>query len=206
MTDPATTWQAWKDATFGSGYMIWHDGLDVDAVTRLRGEARERAVDMLRLGLTQGDAHAAQALAAMGEPATRAEILAQLARSSGGSRVRLALAAHALRPDPALAAHLVEVLRSELHWGERIDAAIGLRRFTGDADETALLAAVGDADYLVRYHACESLLARWRVAPADISGHPEIFARICDPDEGAASTNDAARHAEARALLLALRR
>lgn len=206
MSDPAATWSAWKEATFGSGYMIWHEGLDVGAVTRLRGEARTRALEMLWLGLSLGDDRAAQALAAMGDASKLDAMHRLLARSADAERVRVALAIHTLRPDPTLAAHLIAVLQGRGHWGPRIDAAIGLRSFAGADDEAALLAAVGDPEYLVRYHACETLLRRWKVAPADVSRHPRIFACICGPQHGAPTDADLARYAAARPLLAALRR
>lgn len=166
---------AWKLATFGSDYMIWHDGLNTGAVTELVGDARARAVQMLRLGVDIGDSHAAEALAAMGESSSVEALRALLARSRGEDRVRVALAIHRLGSEPSLAAHLVDVLRGPLHWGERMAAAIGLRHFDGRNDELALLDAVEhDAEYLVRYHAAESLLARFRV-PARLPGHPAIF-------------------------------
>jgi HEAT repeat protein len=205
MSDAAASWSAWKQATFGDGYTIWHEGLDVGAVTGLRGEARAQARTMLRLGLSLGDDHAATALAAMGDDTAIADMLALLADASGSERVRLALAVHRLRREPALAAHLVAVLQGEGDWGPRIDAAIGLRQFAGADDEAALLAAVADHEYLVRYHACETLLARWRVRPTDVSRHRKIFARICGPEEGAPGDADLARFAAARELLLARR-
>lgn len=206
MGDEAATWRAWKQATFGSEYEIWHDGLDLGAVTGLRGERRGEALTMLRLGLSLGDDRAAQALAAMGDESQLDGMRALLGASTGSQRVRLALALHRLQPDPALAAHLIAVLTSAAHWGERIDAAIGLRGFSGAHDEAALLAAVADPEYLVRNHACESLLARWRVKPAEISKHRDIFARIVGPREGPDSDADLTHRAEARAMLLALRR
>ncbi len=208
MLDPVVveTFRTFKERVFGNEYMIWHDGLDVSAVTRLVGEARAEALAMLRLGVSIGDAHAAQALAAMGDDSARAAILAELESADEGSRVRLALAAHQLAKDPALAAELVRVLTGRGGWSVRIDAAIGLRHFDGADDETALLDSVAkDPDYLVRYHASESLLARWRVSPLDITAHPEVFARICGPREGAPGSADFARYAEARAALIGLR-
>lgn len=160
---------------------------------------------MLRLGLSLGDAHAGQALAAMGEADDIDAIREQMRRATGSERVRLALAIHRLRPDPALARELVGVLRSRMSWSERIDAAIGLRAFAGADDEAALLAAVTDADYLVRYHACDSLLARWGASPRGISHHPDIFPLICGPQDGAPTEADRARYARARALLEQLR-
>lgn len=202
--DDAARWAAWKEATFGTPYMIWHDGLDVGAVTRQRGAAREEARAMLRLGLSLGDSHAAEALAALGDASEAEAMRALLATAHGTERVRLALALHAVRPDPSLAGELVAVLQSPVHWGTRVDAAIGLRHFAGAADEAALLAAVADPEYLVRYHACESLLARRGVRPGELMRHAEVFSRICGPDDRAPTDEDLARYAEARARLLAL--
>ena len=194
VTDPGRNWRSWKERIFGTDHMIWHDGLRTDGVAGLRGEPRAQAIAMLRLGVSLGDSHAGQALAAMGEADEAAAIREQMPRASGDERVRLALAVHRLRPDPALARELVAVLRSRQPLSTRIDAAIGLRFFGGADDEAALLDAVGDIDYLVRYHACESLLARWGFDQPEIARQPEIFPLIC-------GDHDAARHAEARALL-----
>ena len=199
-------WQSWKEDAFGSEYMIWHDGLDVDAVARLKGEARERGLEMLRLGLALGDAHAAQALAACGDVSRLDEMRAQMAEAQGSSRVKVALGIHKVAPETALAAEPVGVLQRHPWWGDRIDAAMGLRHFSGAADESALLDTVsGDPDYLVRYHASDSLLVRWGVTPADVSGHKDIFRDICGPREGSPGPEDFARFSLAREKLLALR-
>ncbi|MCA9650778.1 MAG: hypothetical protein KC501_12765 [Myxococcales bacterium] len=66
--DPRLRWHRWKEAALGRGHELWHEGLDVSRVTRLRGAARQEALDMLGLGVDLGDSHAAQALAAMGVP------------------------------------------------------------------------------------------------------------------------------------------
>jgi hypothetical protein len=204
MTD-GNTWHAWKQATFGSDYEIWHDGLYTDAVARLTGDARAQAIAMLRLGLSLGDVHAGEALAAMGDAGDLDTMRQQLQRASGSARVKLALSIHRLQPDPALAHELVDTLQSRLSWSERIDAAIGLRHFDGPADEAALLAAVADRDYLVRYHACESLLTRWGAAQRDIARHPDLFPLICGPQDDNPAAADFARYAEARARLEQLR-
>jgi len=197
---------AWKERIFGAGYMIWHDGLNTDAVTRLVGQERELALGMLRVGLDAGDMHAAQALAAMRDVQSRQPVLTQLSSASGSAKVAFALAAHELAPDPALAQPLVEVLQGLGPWSERIGAAIGLRRFAGAADESALLRAVGeDADYLVRYHASESLLHRWNVRPPAISKHTVVFELIRGPDRGQPSKRDFSRFEEACRRLLTLR-
>lgn len=204
MTD-WNTWHAWKQSTFGSDYEIWHDGLYTGAVTGLTGDARAHAIAMLRLGLSLGDVHAGEALAAMGDAADLDTMRTQLQRASGSERVKLALAIHRLQPDPALAHELVDTLQSRLSWSERIDAAIGLRHFAGADDEAALLAAVGDRDYLVRYHACDSLLVRWGAKQRDIARHPDIFPLICGPQDDNPTAADFARYAEARTKLEQLR-
>ncbi len=202
MTDRAAEWSAWKLRTFGDGYNIWHEGLDVPAVTRLRGAARERALVMLRLGLALDDPHAAQALAAMDDPASDAAVRAYLERASGSPRVRVAVELQRVHPEPALAEHLIAVLRGGERFSERIDAAIGLRHFDGAEDHAALLDAVGDRTYLVRYHACESLLLRRGRTKVDLaSDRPDIFKLIVEPDDARPSRAQRAAHAAARSLL-----
>jgi HEAT repeat protein len=173
---------SWKEATFGSGYMIWHEGLDVGAVTSLRGDARQQALTMLQVGLADGDAHAATALAAMGERSAVQTMHALLASSSGSARVRIALAIHHIDPDPSLSKHLIEVLNdTSQHWGILIDAAIGLRQFHPTiTTEVALFEATSHDEYLVRYHAASTLLALWGVVPVEVDKHKQLFAAVCD--------------------------
>ena len=68
--DGRARWLAWKTATFGDGYLVWHEGLDTAAVTRLRGAARAEALVMLRRGLAHDDEHAAEALSALRDHAS----------------------------------------------------------------------------------------------------------------------------------------
>lgn len=192
-------WRAWKEKTFGTEYMIWHDGLYVGCVQDLKGKEREDALAMLRFGLSLGDAHAAEALAAMADRETIDSMRTQLAKSEGADRVRIALAIHAVEPEPKLAEHLVAVLKSNAFWSVRIDAAMGLRHFSGPADELALLESVEkDPDYLVRNHCCDSLLIRWKITPSGVSDHPDIFRKIIGDDP---KPEDFARFKEARAMM-----
>jgi hypothetical protein len=212
MTDLAATWSRWKAETFGSGYHIWHEGLDVGAVTRLEGQARARALAMLRLGRSLGDDHASEALAAMGDAPTIAALRARLDAGDPhlppATRVRFARILHGITPDPRLAEHLLAVLGTTWSkgqsWSPRVDAAIGLRDFAGDAAEAALLAAVADPSYLVRYHACESLLHRRRGGRRRLTDHPALFALIRGPDDEPPGPGDLARYAEAQQRLRAL--
>ncbi len=207
--DRRTAWLAWKTATFGDGYMIWHDGLDVDAVTRLRGPARSEAVARLRDGLALEDEHAAQALSAMRDHASAPAMRDLLARSHGSTRVRVALALHSLRREAGLAQHLIAVLHTpgdaaSCHSSGRIDAAMGLRHFRGRADEAALFAAVGDPAYLVRFHACTSLLHRWGLARPEVTRYPKLFALVRVPD-GPPDAPTIAGYDAAREFLRALK-
>lgn len=212
MNDLAATWSRWKESTFGTGYHIWHEGLDVGAVTRLKGQARARALAMLRLGRSLGDDHASEALAAMGDVQTIAAMRARLRAGdpylSPTTRVRIAAILNSIEPDPRLADHLIAVLDQTWSkgqsWSPRVDAAIGLRDFSGPADEAALLAAVADASYFVRYHACESLLHRYRASRRRLTDHPQLFALIRGPDgDDAPTADDLARYDEARRRLRA---
>ena len=101
----------------------------------------------------------------------------------------------------------MDVLQSPLFWTHRIDAAIGLRDFSGEDDERALLEAVErDPDYLVRNHACDSLLVRWKITPSKVNEHDEIFRRIIGPPGDAApGPEDFARFREARGMMERLR-
>lgn len=200
--DP-TAWLAWKTATFGDGYHIWHEGLGVELVTRLRGPARREALHMLRQGLALGDEHAARALAAMNEPTDAAAVRTRLESSHGADLVWLCATLHEHHPEPALAARIIAVLQTidptDRTGSGRLEAAMVLRSFPGPDTEAALLAALADPAYLVRYHASESLLALWRIKPADIAKHPAIFAEIRREDP-----IDPAAAARARDQLLAL--
>src|SRR5690606_4940073 len=154
-----------------------------------------------------------EALAAMGDLSTLAAMRARLDQGDPpldpALRVRTALILHQRAPDPQLADHLVAVLGAP--WSRRqvdsprVDAAIGLRRFDGDGDEAALLVAVGDPCYLVRYHACESLLMRWGARRLQITDYPDIFALIRGGDHLEITDTLAAHHDEARRRLRELR-
>jgi len=198
-------WREWKEATFGSDFMIWHDGLGTDGVTRLRGDARDEAIGMLLLGLRLGDSVAAQALEAMGVRDAVAEMRVQLDRATGVPLVRIAHSIHRLTPDLSLVPRIVEVLESAGSWSNRMDAAMVLRDFDSPESVAALLRAVReDHDYLVRYHASSSLLALAVIEPADVAEHPEIFKLICSGSERDGEPRDAAEaadHARAAELL-----
>jgi len=202
MDDRKAAWLAWKEATFGTDYMIWHDGLQTGGIARLRGDARAEMLRMLLLGLQLGDAVAAEALGAMGAEEALEGLRALLPDTRGRGRVKVALAIHDIAPDPDLASPIIEVLDTHPLWGDRIAAAIALRRFPADRADDALLHAVAhDADYLVRYHAAESYLHVHRVEPPEIAEHHPIFGDIVGPTEGAPGPGDFERYARAAEAL-----
>ena len=176
----------WIFATFGSDYDICHDGLNTASVTSLTGEAHEKALTMLYKGVELRDSRAAEALAAMNEVNALSDLRAQLAQSSGESKVRVACAINKISPDESLSKDLVDVLEdSSLFWGPRMSAAIGLCDFRDEMSERALLKAVEhDGDYLVRYHASNTLIKRWRGSSSNILGHRDIFDLISEPSHG----------------------
>ena len=190
---------------FGQPYDVWHDGFDPSRLIGLTGQDRADAEEMLKVGLDQRDPIAPQAIHALAPPWAAVALRKALAGSRGWFRIEVATALDAIAPDPALASVLVE----ELQGGDdRYRAAIALRRFRGEATIEALLCAVAtDADYLVRYHAAESVLAIQDQTPADVARHPDVFRCIVDsPDGQAIPEADRRRFQEGAERLRALRR
>jgi HEAT repeat protein len=90
-------------------------------------------------------------------------------------------------------------------WPDRLDVAMGLRHLPGEGVMPALLGAVEhDPEYLVRYHAAESLLHLGRIDPSDITAHPEVFADLAAGADREPTAEDKQRHARAAAALRGL--
>jgi hypothetical protein len=87
-----------------------------------------------------------------------------------------------------------------------MNAAIGLHNFGDSESELALLVALAhNGNFLVRYHANQSLLHRCRVTPPDTERR-EIFELIPPPKNGAVSADAQARLSEATVRLEKLRK
>jgi HEAT repeat protein len=202
----------WKTSTFGRPYDIWHDGLYTEAVTTLTGDERALAVEMLTFGVQQLDEHAATALAAMDETSALPHLRAALPATAGTAKVSVANAISSLsrqEDSSAMAKEMISVLEAPgVHWGVTMKAAIGLREFNDQESEDALLRAVEskDNDYLVKYHACESLLSRWGVESSSISSHRGIFGLIGDAQQGDEILDNAERGMEAARRMKALKK
>jgi hypothetical protein len=173
-------WQRWRREIFGEPSL---DGPDFTALlTAVRADPR--AVErMLRAGLMAGDPLAAQSiteLAAAGRaPADAVSYLrAALVRAAGEMRIRVAEALYTLTGDPSWSRPIVGVLSEAPSEAARLDAAIALARFPASSTlVTALAAAVRDPEYLVRYHAANTLL-RYAGDRRTAENVPALFARL----------------------------
>jgi HEAT repeat protein len=180
-------WSDFRLDAFGEPYMVWHDGPDF-SVLRERWRAEPELVErMLRLGLAEDDPLAAEAVGELGLTAFVQELEALVATSSDSTRVRLASSLRVLTGEQRWSRVLVEVLLGRDHWSTRLDAAIALRHFSPTMDLiAALVRGVEDPEYLVRYHAANSLLA-WAGRQQDIADTPE-FALIREDSTAAQRT------------------
>jgi hypothetical protein len=192
----------WKTSTFGDMYHIWHEGLPVEAVTSLSGDPRSHAVRMLIFGVQNGDGDAAAALGAMNESSALPDLRTALTTATGDNKVSIAQAIDRLTRGEdvsAMSKELVSVLLAQdLHWGAKLNAAMGLQAFDDQESEDALLKAVEGPDhYLVKHHSCQSLLARWKVEPSSLHSHQEILGLVRDVREEDAIKDKAERGKEA---------
>ncbi|MBM3695570.1 MAG: hypothetical protein FJW79_06520 [Actinobacteria bacterium] len=194
-----TTWNDLRERLFGTPYEVWHDGIQEDQFAAA-DPAELRAA--LPEGLADGDWVAAATARHLGDPAFLP--LLEARRGMGGGRfvVEAARAIVALGGDrEAAVAWSVEALGRGA-WSDRLDVALGLRHLPGDGVVEALLGAVeGDPEYLVRYHAAESLLHLGEIEPQDISLHPDVFPDLVAGAEGEPTQEDRRRHARAAAAL-----
>lgn len=196
-----SAWADFRQAVFGDPYMVWHDGADFSALTRLARSEPERVAEMLRAGIGEQDPVAAQSVATLAAEGVapqgfQAVLTGALPAAVGSFRVDVACALAALTGDQAWAREILPVLLGGSFWGERLDAAMALARFTPTPELVdALARAVTDEEYLVRYHASATLL-RYAGQGGELTDHPEVFSRITGDEAG-----DAAGRYEAAALL-----
>ncbi|RZU76363.1 hypothetical protein EV384_5011 [Micromonospora kangleipakensis] len=177
---PATVdeWRAWRRAVFGDPYLVWHDGPEFSRLLRAARADPVMVERMLTAGLDDRDVVAAESLAVLGEagfaPVRARELLrAAVPTASNTFLVSVATALHRLTAEESWAAAIVAVLGAR-HWTDRMDAAIALARFAPTADLVhALGRAVCDSEYLVRYHAANTLL-RYAQPPDDPEVDPPV--------------------------------
>jgi HEAT repeat protein len=92
-------------------------------------------------------------------------------------KIRLADAIEHLHPTGRHIPVLIQCLETADFWDDRAEAARKLSRYNRPEVLEALFEAIMDPDYLVRYHACDSLLALHGLDP-DIANYGDIFANI----------------------------
>jgi hypothetical protein len=181
-------WSRWRQEKFGDPYMVWHDGPDFTVMLADARVEPETVVRMLRAGLVEGDSLAAQgftelAAAGLAPPEAAALLTEEAASARGDLLIRVAQALFALTADPAWADRIVEVLEGDGSEFVRLDAAIALAGFPPSPSLTAAAAraVATDGDYLVRYHASNTLL-KYAGHPADISSRPALFNQVAGED------------------------
>jgi hypothetical protein len=169
---------------------------------------------MLRIGLSLCDPIAAQAVTITKLRGLLPELKDLLSPAGGGGLVRAGVGgasgatgrAAAFRVDVVRAANAVDPatdygptlvpLLADRDRNVRISAAVGARRFRRDGVANALLETVRrDKEYLVRYHAAQSLLELGDIYPRDISDHRRLFEAISGPASGAPVAADFDRYA-----------
>ena len=160
----APDWTAWRREIFGEPYLVWHDGPDFDAVLGRWADDPREVLQMLSVGLAEGDSVAAQTVTVLVKQGYALAGVEQqlrdcLPHASGTFRVRIAEALYAITGDDECADLVCGVLANGTLWGERVDAAIALSAFPPSPSvATALARGVGDDEYLVRRHAAQTML------------------------------------------------
>lgn len=194
-----TSWDDLRQRLFGTPYEVWHDGIQ-EGQLDLADPAELRAT--LSEGLEAGDWVAAVAVRRLADPALLPLVAARLGIGGGRFAVEAARAIASLGGDRrAATAWVVEALGWG-GWPDRLDVAMGLRHLPGEGVIEALLAAVeNDPEYLVRYHAAESLLHLGGIEPTDITLHPDVFSDLVAGADQELTAEHRDRHARAAAAL-----
>ncbi|GID30761.1 HEAT repeat domain-containing protein [Paractinoplanes brasiliensis] len=183
-------WQQWRRETFGVPGTVRRDGPQFTGLIEAARREPRRVERMLRAGLAAGDMLAAQsftALAAAGlAPADAVSILrTALVRATDEFRIRVAEALYTLTRDPGWAMPIAGALSGATSELVRLDAAVALGSFPpSTALVRALATAVRDPEYLVRYHAANTLL-RWSGDPRQVDGVPTLLEKLTGDTEGA---------------------
>ncbi len=202
MTDQS--WADFREETFGDAYMVWHDGPDFTELVERWETDPELVERMLLAGIADDDPLASQAIGELDlDEAGKqrfADALLKLA-PWGTFEVRTAESLIRLTGDERFASRIAKVLTDPVHWGDRIDAAMSLKKYHPTEELIAALeAGLRDPDNLVRHHSAESLLAYAKDPEPDISQHDEDFGILVAEDpkgwaELATKLGEAARRA-----------
>ncbi|GAB2526181.1 HEAT repeat domain-containing protein [Nocardia heshunensis] len=163
MSDSAGEWRTWRLAVFGDPYLVWHDGADFRQLLELARSDREAVGRMLALGLGEADSLAADSLRMLNAeglaPARSRELLLSAAsRAVDEFLLTVAHALYSLTDDEAWLDPIVGLLATAGPWTTRMDAARALADVRATPQVLAALRhALDDTEFLVRYHAANTL-------------------------------------------------
>lgn len=176
-------WDRFYESFFGDPYMAWHDGLDVDALHSLTSEEREEAERLLLDALKKSDDYRPiVGLGVLRSKKALPRLKEKLKGLSGRALVDAASALRKIEGDDRFAEYTIRVLKHDYSEYDRLWAAMELRYFKTQEVVEALFEAVKDPSYLVRYHACDSLLFLHGFKP-HVAEYPEIFDNITTPSD-----------------------
>jgi hypothetical protein len=188
-------WAAWSEDVFGDPYLVWHEGPDFQRLLELARSDPAGVERMLAVGVRAEQPLAAQSIEALADAGLAFDGAVTLLRAAVPTAterflLHVAQALHVLTGEESWARLIVTVLHSDAHWGVRMDAARALAEFPRTPQLVAALGqAVCDDEYLVRYHAANTLL-RYAGDRRDVSGVPALFAALARPAEGSPSAAD----------------
>ncbi len=187
--EASNNWRRFYDSFFGDPYWAWHDGLDIDALHTLTPEEQKEAEKLFLEAVNEHDTRAAVGLGEMRSQKAVPRLKELLDKATGKELVEVAVALARIEGDKSYAKYIIQVLKNNPFWYDRLWAAMHLREFDSPEVVEALFEAVKDPDYLVRNHACDSLLYLHGFEP-EISSHQEIFKNIITPHEGEPAEED----------------
>jgi HEAT repeat protein len=174
-------WDRFYESFFGDPYMAWHDGLDVDALNSLTREEKKETEHILLDALQKSNDY--RPIVGLGELRSKKALpilKEKLSHLRGKALVDAASALRKIENDDSYAEKIILVLKNDASFYNRLVAAIELRHFKTPEVVKPLFDAVKDPEYLVRNHACESLLFLHGFKP-EIAEHEEIFQNITTP-------------------------
>lgn len=139
-------------------------GADYSIIERASGIERDELIEAL---ITEPDIHAVPALGMLKASAAIPVLRGLLTHEAGMMVARAARALWDICEHEEAAPALIRVLTSSLPWTQKLDAAIGLCGIVNEQTTEALRQGCFDDEYLVRYHALNSLAYNLGRPPKD---------------------------------------
>ena len=178
---------------FGDPYMMWHDGIDPEAVLHLEGEEREQAKKMLLDELEHDNYYAVMGLRVLKCNEAVPELKRIVKESHGKAQIEAALALNTIEETTEYVDVIIDILLNYPSQYVGLDAARALRHYNSPEVIDALYEGVLDREYLVRYHSADSLLVLHGFEPG-IADYEEIFRHLAFPFSQDASLDECTEH------------